>query len=63
MSDNIVKTDPHIFMAKASKTNANIAAEMADDIKEVIFRYDGTIPLALVVGVLRIVEREIIDSA
>ena len=57
------KTDPMIFMAKASKTNSYIAAEMADKIKAVIHEYDNQIPLALALGVMRIVEVELIDDA
>lgn len=56
-------TDPMIFMAKASKTNSYIAAEMADKIKAVIHEYDNQIPLALALGVMRIVEIELIDAA
>ena len=52
-----------IFMAKASKTNSYIAAEMADKIKAVIHEYDNQIPLALALGVMRIVEVELIDDA
>lgn len=56
-------TDPKVFMCKASKSHSVIAGEMADDIKKVIYEYSDKIPLALAIGVLRIVEREIIDNA
>lgn len=57
------KTRPDLFCAVANKTNAHIAAELADEIKDILYKYDGRIPLALAVGVLRIVEKEIIDAA
>ena len=56
------KTNPMIFMVKASKTNSHIAAEMADKIKAIIYEYDGQIPLALALGVIRIAETELIDA-
>ncbi len=56
------KTDPWKFACIASKPHAVIAGEMADKIKEVIYGYSDKIPLALAVGVLRIVEKEILDS-
>ena len=36
--------------------------EMRDDIYEVIMNYAGTVPLAAVLGVLRIIEHEIIKQ-
>jgi hypothetical protein len=59
----VEKTNPMIFMAKASKTNSYIAAEMADKIKAVIHEYDDQIPLALALGVIRIVEMELFNAA
>lgn len=56
-------TDPKVFMCKSGKSHSAIAGEMADDIKKVIYEYSDKIPLALAIGVLRIVEREIIDNA
>jgi len=50
-------------MSKSQKTGEEIAADLADAIKAAIYKYDGQIPLALAVGVLRIVEREIIDDS
>ena len=47
------KIDPHLFMTKASKCEALMAADMADE---------GKVSLALAVGVLRVVEREIMDD-
>lgn len=57
------RTDPHRFMAIASKPHAQLAGEMADEIKTVIYSYEQKMPLALAVGVLRIVEKEILDAA
>ena len=56
-------TDPHKFMAIASKPHAQIAGDMADEIKDVIYKYADKIPLALAVGVLHIVIKEILDAA
>lgn len=51
------------FTAIASKPHAQMAGELADEIKAVIYKYEQKIPLALAVGVLRIVEKEILDAA
>lgn len=56
------KTDVRRFMAVASKPHAAIASALADEIKAAIFKYEG-IPLALAIGVLRIVEKELLDDA
>lgn len=53
---------PDELMAFASKTNAHSAAEMAGKIKAVVHEYDGKMPLALAVGVLNIVARELLDD-
>jgi hypothetical protein len=58
-----MKTDPMLFVASASKPHAQIAGEMADEIKAVVYKYENKVPLALAIGVLRIVEKEILDSA
>ena len=50
-------------MAIASKGHAQIAGELADEIKAIIYKYDQKIPLALAIGVLRIVEKELLDDA
>ncbi|MCG7985080.1 MAG: hypothetical protein JAY90_20310 [Candidatus Thiodiazotropha lotti] len=57
------QTDPRKFIAIASKSHAEIAGELADQIKETIYAYEDRIPLALAVGVLRIVEQELMDNA
>ena len=57
------KTDVRRFMAVASKPHAAIAGTLADEIKAAIFKYEGQIPLALAIGVLRIVEKELLDDA
>ncbi len=59
----LCRTDPKRFMAVASKPHAQLAGEMADEIKAVIYAYENRIPLALAIGVLRIVEKEILDAA
>jgi hypothetical protein len=57
------QTDVRRFMAVASKPHAAIAGTLADEIKAAIFQYEGQIPLALAIGVLRIVEKELLDAA
>lgn len=63
LSAGLCRTDPRRFMAVASKPHAQLAGEMADEIKAVIYAYEQKIPLALAIGVLRIVEKEILDAA
>ena len=60
MTDKI--TSPR-FGAITSKPQAQIAGEMAEAIKEVIFKYEGMVPLALAVGVLHIVAKDLQDEA
>ena len=57
------KTDVRRFIALASKPHAHIAGALADEIKATIYRHAGKVPLALVIGVLRIVEKELLDDA
>lgn len=54
--------DPRKFMAVASKPHAQIAGELAEAIKQLIYEHADRIPLALAIGVLRIVEKEILDD-
>lgn len=49
-------------MAVASKPHAQIAGELAQTIKDLIYEQADRIPLALAIGVLRIVEKEILDE-
>ena len=51
------------FMAVTNKTNAELAGDLADRVSELIHEYDDRIPLALAIGVLRIVENELIKDA
>lgn len=55
--------DPRKFMAIASKPHAQIAGELAEEIKALIYVHADRIPLALAVGVLRIVEQELIEES
>lgn len=55
--------EPHKFMAVASKPHAQIAGELATAIKQLIYQQAERIPLALAIGVLRIVEKELLDEA
>lgn len=47
----------------ATKTNADSAGELEERIKDLIHEYDDQIPLALAIGVLRIVESELIAES
>jgi hypothetical protein len=58
-----MSTDIRRFIAVASKPHAEIAGALADEIKAIVYKYDGQIPLALAIGVLRIVEKELLDDA
>jgi hypothetical protein len=60
---NLKVTNPRKFMAIASKPHAQIAGELAEAIKVLIYEQADRIPLALAVGVLRIVEKELLDEA
>lgn len=46
----------------ASKRACHRAEEMCNEIKDVIHRYDEEMPLALALGVLDIVKKEIMDE-
>jgi len=46
----------------ASKRSCYKAAEMCEEIKTVIYSYSEEMPLALAIGVLKIVEKEILDD-
>jgi hypothetical protein len=50
-------------MAVTNKANAELAGELAARVSELVHEYDGRIPLALAIGVLRIVENELIKEA
>lgn len=56
-------TNLKLFISKAGKPHAQLAGEMAEEIKSVIYSYEQRVPLALAIGVLRIVEKEIMDNA
>lgn len=51
------------FSAVVGQPHAAIAGTLAEELKAVIFKYEGRIPLALAIGVLRIVEKELLDDA
>ena len=51
--------NPRAFTHSATKAQASLAAAMAKEIKAVIYSYEARVPLALALGVLRIVEREL----
>ena len=58
-----VAREPNPFMSITSKPHAQIAGDMADEIKAVIYKHAGAIPLALAIGVLRIIEHELLEDA
>ena len=41
----------------------DIAAELSARIKDIVYEYDGKMPLATAIGVLDIVKQEILDEA
>lgn len=51
------------FAYMTTKKQALLAEEMTNEIKEVIYSYGDKVPLALAVGVLKIVEFEILNEA
>ena len=57
------KKPPVIFITASSKPHYQIAGEMAEDVKRIIYEYADKIPLALAIGVLRIVEKELMDES
>ena len=52
-------TSPRTFMHHATKSQANLAAAMSEELKAVIYSYQEKVPVALALGVLGIVAREI----
>lgn len=60
--EKAVDRSPRRFMSIASKSRATIAGDLADEIKALIYKHSGAIPLALAIGVLRIVERDLIED-
>lgn len=54
---------PRHLNAVTRKTHREIAGELAQQIKDLIHTQSGRIPLALVIGVLRIVEKELMDES
>ena len=50
------------FMAVTNKANSELAGELAARVSELVHEYDDRIPLALAIGVLRIVEGELIKN-
>lgn len=46
----------------SDKPHAAMAGDLADEIKAAIYRYADKIPLAIALGVLRIVEHEILND-
>lgn len=57
-----VKGQAQKFMHLANKTQCKIAGEMSQKIKDIILSYEDQIPLALAVGVLEVVKKEIIEA-
>lgn len=51
-----------LFKSRVSKSHDQLAGDMAAEIKEVIYTYSQRVPLALAIGVLRIVEKEILEG-
>ena len=54
---------PSPFTVIQSKQQTDLAGEMSEKIQEIIYSYEAQVPLALAIGVLRIVEKEIMEAA
>ena len=52
-----------ITVFKGGKRPQEQAEAMANDIKSAIYAYSDRVPLALAIGVLEIVKKEIMDAA
>ena len=50
------------FISIESKPHTQMASEMCERIKEVIYSYADKLPFALVLGVLRVVEHELMEE-
>lgn len=48
---------------RVTKRSCLMAEEMCKKIKEVVYKYEGDIPLALAIGVLEIVKKEILEES
>ena len=57
------KANPVRFLEISSKNHTTIIDEMVSDIKGAIYKHAGTIPLALAIGVLEVVKKEILEDA
>jgi hypothetical protein len=61
--DGAMRSDVRLFAAPVGKPHAEIAGQLAAEIHILIGSYNGSIPLALVLGVLRVVEHELLVAA
>lgn len=53
---------PANLQSVVGKPHAVLAGEMADAVKEVVHSYANRVPLATAIGVLRIVELELLEE-
>lgn len=56
-------TTPHPFAITGGKSHFDLAEEMCNKIKEVVYTYSDRVPLALAVGVIEIAKMEIMEEA
>jgi len=54
---------PIVIMQTNGQPMHDTAGEMAEKIKAVIYEFSDRVPLALALGVLRVVEHELIEDA
>ena len=54
---------PKLTTIEYGKRAEDHAADMCEDIKAIVHRFDGKVPLATAIGVLAIVQRELIDES
>lgn len=58
----MARAKPELALVATGKPSAEAAGELAEQIKDLIYRLSERVPLALVVGVLRIVEHELLTE-
>lgn len=52
-----------LFTATTSKSQFDLAEEMCNKIKEVVYTYSDRVPLALAIGVIEIAKMEVMEEA
>lgn len=58
-----MKATTRLFVATTSKPHTELAEEMCEKLKAVIYEYADRIPFALAIGVIEIAKMEIMEDA